>query len=66
MGNVVDFVSERHAEADTIWEFIPDELLVHVLSFLPAKEVATAATVIFNLKDQICNHSTTIGIDAEI
>lgn len=46
MGNAINLESdsEMQDEAVTIWNIIPDEVLVHVLSYIPAKEVARAGT----------------------
>lgn len=48
MGNAINLESdsEMQDEAVTVWNIIPDEVLVHVLSYIPAKEVARAGTVI--------------------
>jgi hypothetical protein len=47
MGNAINLESdsEMQDEAVTVWNIIPDEVLVHVLSYIPAKEVARAGTV---------------------
>jgi hypothetical protein len=60
MGNAINLESdsEMQDEAVTVWNIIPDEVLVHVLSYIPAKEVARAGTV--NKQFCVCSYNNSL------